>query len=211
MTERLDMMIDDLAAELAPQPAVRERDGRRAALAAALVTIALVIGLLGLRPQLVNGVADALVLVTTALFALLALAAGLSAIRMAQPAVGAPRGGALWLFVAMLLFPAIALVEHLVGRPADAQAQIGLMCLLNGVGASLFTAAVIVRHLRRGAPVLPEAAGLCTGLAAGAVGAVAITLECGGSSFAHLAFFHVGIVAAWALIGRLVLARLVRW
>ena len=206
-----DLFIDQLADTAKPVRPVRERHGRVAGLLAAAGTVAFVLGYYGVRPQLATGTVDAVTLVLIALFGLLAVAAGITAVRMAQPAVGSPPSGAPWLLGAVMIFPAIAVVEALIGHGESSQAFLGTTCLKLGSIASLLTAAVLVLHLRRGAPVLPEQAGLYAGVSAGAVGAMAFTLECGGSTFAHLSFWHVGIVAIWAVIGRTILPRLVRW
>ena len=206
-----DLLIDQLADSATPVRPVRERAGRLGALGAAIVTIVAVIGLYGLRPQLFGATGDSMTWVLLGLLALLALAAGSTAIRMAQPAVGASGGGAPWLLGAVLVFPGIALIETLAGRGDGTEPALGIECLSYGIAASLLTAVVLVTHLRRGAPVLPHRAGLLAGLAAGAVGSFAITLECAGTTFAHLAFWHVAIVVAWAAAGRTVLGRLLRW
>ncbi|WP_265563583.1 NrsF family protein [Sphingomicrobium arenosum] len=206
-----DYLIDQLSADAAPVRPLSLPLVRLALVATALGTILLTLAFWGPRPQLLTGTADAVTLLLAALLGLLAIAAGLAATRLARPAVGGVPGGGLWLFGAILLFPAIALVQQLLGHDEGAQSFLGIYCLASGLGMSLFTAAFLTLHLRRGAPVLPERAGLLAGIASGAVGALAITLECGGSTFAHLALWHVAIVAAWALVGRTLLARLIRW
>ncbi|MCM8557226.1 NrsF family protein [Sphingomicrobium sediminis] len=206
-----DNLIDQLADDAGPVRALTPREGQLLLAGAAALTLTIVIGIAGLRPQLTNGTADAISLVVTALFGLLSVAAGLSAVRLAQPQVGGAQGGAAWVFAAMLLFPAISVIEHGIGSPDSSLPELGMLCLGYGAAASLITAVALTAFLRKGAPVLPEKAGFMVGLAAGSVGAFAITLECGGSSFAHLAFWHVGIVAFWALVGRFGLAHLLRW
>ncbi len=86
-----------------------------------------------------------------------------------------------------------------------------MRCLQWGVLASFVSLGVLGWRLRKGAPVLPERAGLMAGIASGAVGSVAITLECNNSELLHLAIAHVGIVAIAATIGRFALPRIIRW
>ncbi|MCJ8190302.1 NrsF family protein [Sphingomicrobium aestuariivivum] len=208
---RTEDLLDRLSHEAAPVRPVSIGRARLGLALVALATVALVLALWSPRPQLMDGSADAMTLVLAALFALLAGAAGVTATRLARPAVGAAPGGGLWVFAAILVFPAIALVQQMLGHGDTDQVALGMSCLATGTAMSLFTALFLTLHLRRGAPVLPQRAGLVAGLSAGAVGALAITLECDGTTFAHLAFWHVAILAAWAAIGRFGIARLIRW
>ena len=78
---------------------------------------------------------------------------------------------------------------------------------LFGTATFLYLAA----WLKRGAPVQPDHAALLTGIAAGAVGAVAISLECPRDAIAHVGLWHIAPIAIGAIAGRLLLPRLLRW
>ncbi|MBW0144725.1 NrsF family protein [Sphingomicrobium clamense] len=205
-------LIDTLADDLEPTSILSLTRGRIAAASVALATTIGVVALYGIRPDLAAGRPAPLILVTAGLFLLTAIAAGWAATRLARPAVGsANQTGALWLFGAILILPAVSAIELALGHGVGINAEFGARCLTFGLIGSIFTASAITLFLRRGAPVLPEKAGLLTGLAAGSVGAFAVTLECSGTALAHLAIWHVGIVALWAAIGRWGVSRLLRW
>lgn len=209
MTMDSKMLIDHLAEEGAAVRPLSLTEGRGLAATAGFATVAAFVGAFGFRDDIVAGHPQALPLVVASLFGLLAVAAGWSATRMARPAVGGSQGGALWVFAAVLLLPAISLIELASGEHMDV--AFGLRCLFWGIGASVITAVAMTMWLRRGAPVMPEKTGLLAGLTAGSVGALALTLECNGSALSHLAIFHVGIVAVWAVVGRTLIARALRW
>lgn len=208
----MNSLIDSLSDDLQPVRPLSLTRGRALGLASALFTVVGFVSFYGLRPDLAAGRPAPLVLITAGLFALTAVAAGWAATRLARPAVGsANQTGAFWLFGAILVLPSVSAIEYALGHGVEMDVAFGMRCLGWGVAASVVTAVAMTAFLKRGAPVLPEKAGLLTGLAAGSVGALAITLECAGTALSHLAFWHVAIVALWALAGRLVLSRLLRW
>lgn len=208
----MNSLIDTLSDDLQPVRPLSLTRGRALGLAAALFTVVGFLSLYGLRPDLAAGRPAPLILIIAGLFGLTAVAAGWAATRLARPAVGSVnQTGALWLFGAILILPTVSAIEMALGHGVHMDTAFGLRCLSWGVGASVITAAALTGFLRRGAPVLPEKAGLFTGLAAGSVGALAITLECSGTALSHLAIWHVAIVAVWAVIGRWGLSRLLHW
>ena len=208
----MNSLIDSLSEDLKPVRPLSLTRGRVVALIAAVATCAALIIAFGFRPDIAAGRPSTLVLITAGLFALTAFAAGWAATRLARPAVGSiNQTGALWLFAAILILPAVSAIELLLGSGAAMDTELGMRCLGWGIASSIVTGAALTLFLKRGAPVLPEKAGLLTGLAAGSVGALAITLECSGSTLSHLAVWHVAVVAVWAVIGRWGLSRLLRW
>ncbi|MBB3764050.1 NrsF family protein [Sphingomicrobium lutaoense] len=204
-------LIDRLVEEHDATSPMTMAQGRLAAGVAALGSVIVILWLSGLRLDIAAGRPSPLVLLSAGLFGLGALASGWAATRLAQPAVGGSQGGALWMVGAIGLLPAISLIEYLLGNHAPTSTGAALRCLSFGLGASIVTFAVLGLRLRRGAPVLPERAGLFAGLSAGSVGAFAVTLECNYDGLAHLTLGHVAIVAAMALAGRYGLARWIRW
>ena len=204
-------LIDQLSEDMAPVKPLSVRSSRLMALGAAGITTAAVLLFLGVRVDIAAGAPSAVILLVAGLFALTAIASGLTATRLARPAVGGSQGGALWMAAAVGLLPAISLVEFLLGEAGPMSTEVALRCLVWGIAASVLTLGVLTWRLRQGAPVLPERAGLYAGLSAGAVGAFAITLECNNSQLLHLALSHVAIVAAMALAGRLLIPRIIRW
>ncbi|WP_265570337.1 DUF1109 domain-containing protein [Sphingomicrobium nitratireducens] len=204
-------LLDRLADDVRPVRPLSLGHGRILAGTAALATIATVLVVFGVRPDLADGNPASLTLLVAGLFALLAVAAGWSATRLARPAVGGPQGGAHWVLAATLLLPAVSIVEFVSGSAGTMDVAFGLRCFAWGLASGLFTGVVLTHWLRRGATVLPEKAGTLVGLTAGAVGALAITLECSGSGLAHLGLWHVASVIVAALLGRVLVTPILRW
>ncbi|WP_260482136.1 DUF1109 domain-containing protein [Sphingomicrobium flavum] len=206
-----DFLIDSLADSAEPVRPMSVGQSRLMLGGAALFTVVAVLVLFGPRVDLAQGTASPVILMIAGLFALAAVASGWAATRLAQPAVGGSQHGALWTVGAIALLPAISLIEFLLGNLAPAEPEGVINCLTYGTLSSLVTLAVLTWRLKKGAPVLPERAGLYAGLAAGAVGAFAITLECNFDGLAHMTLGHVGVVATMAMIGRFGISRLIRW
>lgn len=210
---KFDPLIDRLAGEAVP---VRPQSGRLGRLAFGLVASATVLAtglLLGFRSDLASFGPEPGIALSAGLMMLLALAAGLAAIRMAAPQVGAPASGAPWALAALSLLPIVALAGLAAGRiaPSAFAPAEGLGCLATGLLAGSATFAFLGFWLRRGAPVRPESAAWAAGLAAGAVGALSATLECPIDSLAHVGVWHVAAVPLAGVAARLVLPRLIRW
>lgn len=207
----LDDLMDELVGELRPVRPLSRGKGRALAAATALATCAAVLLLLGVRPDIAAGEPAPLVLLIAGLFMIVAAAATWAVTRAAQPAVGAVQGNIRWAVAALLLLPAVALISTVI-RPSLAPGldpAAGLSCLLTGLVSSLASAVTLTWWLRRGAPANPERAGWLIGLASGAIGGLAITLECPHDALTHLGFWHVAVAAA--VMGRAVIAPLIRW
>ncbi len=209
----LDVLIDDLAANAAPVRSQSTNFGRFLLAAVAAATLALVFLTYGFRADIMAAEPAPMQAVAVGLMALLAIAAGFSAVRMARPQVGAPASGAPWALAAMLLLPLIALAGILADpdRIAGLAVNQGVRCLMVGTVASLGSLAFLTLWLRRGAPVAPERAAWLTGLAAGAIGALGVTLECRDDALAHLGVWHVAVPLVTAGAARLLLPRFLRW
>lgn len=209
----LDQLMDDLAGEATPVRPLSSRAGRLELATIAAGTLAAIYALFGFRPD-VRALAPSLpVALSAGLMVLLAAAAGMGAIRMARPQVGAPSSGASWVLAAILILPAIAAIR-MVADPAEIaglDAHSGLRCLTVGMVAALGALAFLLVWLRRGAPVSPGPAAWLAGLSAGAVGALAVTLECPDEDFAHLAVWHVAVIVAVGGASSLLLPRFLRW
>lgn len=209
----LDHLIDELADDgraVRPLSTVRGR-GLLALVAAG--TLALVALGFGFRADVLAMRPAPMLAMAAGLMAILAAAAGLGALRMARPQVGAAPSPAPWLLAALLLLPLAALLE-LAGRPVLApglSVEAGLRCLLLGFAAGAAAAACLTAWLRRGAPVAPERAAWLVGLFAGAVGALAVSLECPMDALLHLGVWHVAAVPVWAVAARVALPPLLRW
>ena len=209
----LDTLIDDLAGMAAPVRRQSAGLGRLAMAAIAVATLALVYLIYGFRADVMTAQPTPMWSVAAGLMLILAVAAGTSAVRMARPQVGAPGSGAPWALAALLLLPAIALAGILEDpdRVAGLAIGPGLRCLTLGLVAALGTLAFLVAWLKRGAPVSPGRAAWLAGLAAGAVGALAVTLECPQDALAHVGVWHVGVPLVAGGIAWLLLPRFLRW
>ncbi len=209
----LDRLIDDLAAKAAPVQ--HHRSGPAVLMLAGLGALSLggLALLVGLRADVLAMRAPVPVMLAIGLLAILAAAAGGQAIRMARPQVGAPAAGVPWLTVAVGLLPLIALAALATDPTAAAGLDMdsGSRCLWVGMLSGVASLAFLGFWLRRGAPVAPERAAWLAGLAAGAVGAAAITVECGHDEIVHLGLWHVAVVAVLAFAGRAILPRFIRW
>jgi hypothetical protein len=86
-----------------------------------------------------------------------------------------------------------------------------LQCMaFSGLSGSA-TAVPMVLWLRRGAPTSPERAGWLTGVAAGGLGAFAYSLHCPFNDVVYIGLWYSLAVGLCAVLGRLVVPRLIRW
>ena len=207
-------LIAGLVQNLQPVRRLRRRVGLAAAGAAAITATAFVVLVLGARSDLAAGDPDPLFLVTSGLFAVLAMASTWAVLEMARPYVGNHRDGWIWAAAMAALLPASALLTFVIGWMHAEMTRLdsdGWNCLSIGMGLGLLTATALTFWLRRGAPVSPDRAGLLTGIAAGSTGIFAIALGCPHDDIAHIGVWHGGAVVISAVIGRLVIPRLIKW
>ena len=210
--------LDALSAELTPvQPLRSVRAALLLALCAGLCLAAVAAGL-GLRADLLAGQPSQMFLVRTGLLLPLALICTATALGFARPGIGVHDGftGRAWagaLAVAAML-PATALVTGTLAPQAAANAiwqPSGAQCLSVSLTAALLFGAIMVRHLRRGAPVSLERAGLLVGLAAGSLGVLVYSMHCPANSLHYIATWYGLAIALATLTGRLLVPRLIRW
>lgn len=202
-------LIDSLVADLTPVAPMRSGPAIARTTAAVIASVAVIALSLGLR-----GHVSALFLLSAGLFLVLGIAAALTLIAMARPQVGSDRTGWAWAAAMATLLPATTLVlglSHVPSAWAESDPRAGLLCLAMGLLAGLASAAVLIAWLRRGAPTSPEHAGWVTGIAAGSLGMFAFSLYCPDDSIYHIGLWHSASVIASALLGRLIVPRLIRW
>jgi len=87
----------------------------------------------------------------------------------------------------------------------------GLKCLTVSGIAALAIGSGLTLWLRQGAPTSPERAGWLTGLAAGALGAAAYNLHCPFNDIYYIGLWFTIPVLLSAIVGRLLVPRLIRW
>lgn len=213
MMREFDDLIDQLADDAVAVRPMRTGAARAMLVAVAATSILLVQWEMGMRQDVAAMSPQPMLAVSLGLFAILAIAAGTSAIRMARPQVGAAQSGAPWALAALLLLP-LAAVIALAANPAltsGLDPHQGMRCLTTGLIAGSGTLALLCLWLRTGAPVAVERSAWFAGLAAGAVGAIANSLECPVDAITHLGVWHVAEVLLGGLIGRIVLPPMLRW
>lgn len=206
-------LINSLVEELVPVAPMRSGPAIVRTVAAVLASVAVIALSLGLR-----GHVSALFLLSAGLILILGIAAALTLIAIARPQVRSDRTGwnSSWGGAAAMaaLLPATTLVlgvSHLPSALAESDPRAGMLCLAMGLLAGLASAAVLVAWLRRGAPTSPERAGWITGIAAGSLGMFAFSLYCPDDSIYHIGLWHSASVIVAALLGRLIVPRLIRW
>lgn len=207
-------LIAGLVQDLQPVRRMRRRNGVTAASAAVITAMACVLLVLGARPDLSAGTPNPLFLLTSGLFAVLAMASTWAVLEMARPYVGNHRDGWIWAATMAALLPASALLTFVIGWMHAETTRLdsdGLNCLSIGIGLGVLMAIALTLWLRRGAPVSPDRAGLLTGIAAGSTGIFAVALACPHDDIAHIGVWHGGAVVISAVIGRLVIPRLIKW
>jgi len=205
----LDDLVNDLE-PVRPFNMVRAIASVGAILAAAA---ALIILSKGMRADVMAGDPEPMFLIRAGLLLLLGGGCGWAVLSMASPAVG--KQGQSWkmALAAAALFPLAALVVAMTGRIEVAMSNMryGLDCMaFSGIGG-LATAIPMVLSLRRGAPTNPERAGWLTGVAAGGLGAFAYGLHCPFNDVVYIGVWYSLAVGVCALLGRLIVPRLIRW
>lgn len=213
------MKTDDLVAMLSTHSTRVETAavGRRFALAVgagSLGALALLQGSLGLRPDLLEALADPMLWVKLGYPALLLAVAFAPACRLARPG-GQPGRSARLALLPVAAIAVMAFVSLVVAAPAARGALIfgdtWADCIVN-VATLAIPAFVATLWVMRGlAPTRPVLAGGFCGLVAGATGACAYALHCPEMAAPFIAaWYSAGIaltVAAGALVGLAVL----RW
>lgn len=214
MNTSTDRLIESLADQLTPVRALRMREGLALTLVAGAVTIAVVLGWLGLRRELLAGEASAMFVIANGLILLLGLAAAATVVRMGSPQVGNRHEGWKWALAMAGLLPLAALVRlalHWQELPQITSGIQGPDCLFHALTLSVFTAAALTLWLRRGAPASPPLAGMLTGIAASALGTFAYGLACPVETIYHLGVWHSLPVLIGAVVGRFAITRAIGW
>jgi len=206
-------LIAELAADLEPVRQLKVVHGVVLVTLAAAATVLAVELVDGLWRGMLAGRAAPFFFITNGMLALLGAAATMAVIRMGSPHVGNTHDGARWSFAMLGLLPITAgLILLSQGSLAEVlHDKFGVECFVSGTAFGLISGGALTMWLRRGAPVSTESAGWYTGIAAGAIGALAFGLSCPIDSVGHLGFWHLAPVALSAVIGRLVIPSLVRW
>jgi hypothetical protein len=214
MARTSDALIAELVGGLEPVRPLRFGEGLAFALAAAAVSVGMVVGLFGLRPDLAAGSVNPMHLIATGLFLGLALAATVTVVVMSRPQVGSHHNGWHWAAAMAALLPVAGMIVG-ISRGGDMLSaesiRHGAECFAIGGAASALVFAMLVMWLRRGAPTAPGSAGLVAGVASGAFGIFAFSLYCADNNIVHIGLWHSAVVLAMAAVGRVLVPRLIRW
>jgi hypothetical protein len=174
----------------------------------ALAAITVVVSI-GARADVLAGNPHPMFLLRSGILLLLGGVCGTTLLAMASPGVGRHSSGWKIAVAAALLFPLAATIVAMNGEALPTAS--GLKCLGFSLLAGSATATPMVLWLRQGAPVSLERAGWLTGLTAGGLGAFAYGLHCPFNSLVYIGFWYSLAVGLGAVIGRLVVPRLIRW
>ena len=202
-------LVDDLEPVTALTP-------RRPLLMAAAITAAMlaVVALMsGVRADVMAGRPDPMFLIRSGMLLLLGGGTAHAVLGMASPAVGKPHMSWQMALAAAFLFPLAALIVALTGDMGNAMAEmysVGQCLMFSAIGA-FATAIPMILHLRRGAPTSPARAGWLVGIASGGLGAFAYNLHCPFNSIVYIGLWYTLAVGICAVLGRLVVPRLIRW
>ena len=214
MPNRPEALIDMLVADLKPVAPLTQSGGMARAGLAALAAIGIAVFGIGIRRDLAVGQLDPVFLLSSGLFLLLACASAWSVIQMSRPHVGNHQTGWAWAMAMAALLPVSGLLTWIVSLARGATLTIdgeGWKCLVMGTALGALMAVLLTLWLRRGAPTLPERAGLLTGIAAGSSGIFAFAIHCPHNDIAHISLWHGLAVVVSAVLGRWLVPFAIRW
>jgi hypothetical protein len=208
-----DDLIETLARRIEPAPPAKKRARFAiAALAGLGIGAVLLVGALGVRPDI--GTALVPVLMKAGFSAAFALAALVLSVRLAAPGRGA--GRTFGLIGALFAIAALVAAAALLAAPAGERMSawtggrfpwcLVLIPLLGAPAAAALT--WIMRDL---APTRLAPAGAAIGAAAGGIGAMAYALYCPVDHVAFVATWYALAIALSAAIGALVISRFIKW
>lgn len=210
---KMQSIIDVLVDDLSPRRPLRMVHGFAAMGGATVLAMIALVLALGLRADIMSGSVSPMFFLRQGALLLLGLATGITAVRMARPAVGQESSGWKWALGGALLFPATAIVMALRSPDGLAVLQFnaGMDCLIFGSLSAMLVSGVITMWLQRGAPTALERAGWLTGIAGGSLGAFAYGIHCPVNNIYYIGLWYTLVVASCAVVGRLLVPRLIRW
>ncbi len=205
--------IDDLVDDLEPVRPLSAKGGLAIAAAITLTAIAAVVMRSGMREDLLAGHPSEMFLLRAGILLLLGVATAYSVLTMASPGVGKHGNGWKIALTAAALFPLSAMIVAMTGNvgPALTAMRFGLQCMTMSFIGAMATAIPMVLWLRKGAPTNPDRAGWLTGVASGGLGAFAYNFHCPFESIVYIGLWYTLAVGVCAVVGRLVVPRLIRW
>jgi hypothetical protein len=206
--------LDRLADDLEP---VRPIDHKRAIVGLtgfALLGLVAVGTILGSRADILAGQPGAVFIFRTLMLLALGSITAAATLALARPGVG--RASRAWMGALAMaaLVPVTALILA-VADPASAFQAVwwpsAALCLGVSLTAATGFGAILVLHLRRGAPVSPARAGTLVGLASGSLGVLVYSLHCPANSVIYIGLWYGLAILASTLVARQIVPRLIRW
>jgi hypothetical protein len=214
VTTPIENLIDGLADRLVPvPPRSLERRLLRSVAIGGIVILALIIALIGLRPDLRSATSDSdfwIKLIFTGTIAAIAL---IGARRLARPEVsGITLTG---LTVPVGILGLLAMFELGTTAPVQRNALIfgesWRECPLLIAALALPLLAILLRLFAGFAPQRPRLTGAVVGLAAGATTAMLYSLHCPETAMTFLLLWYSAGIATVAVIGAMLGPRILRW
>ena len=213
MNGSANSLIEGLVEELEPVRTLKPKSGLAIVGGLTLLAGLIVATALGVRDDLMTGMADAMFFLRSGVLLMLGIATAITAVNMARPGVGKLSRGWIWALITAALFPLTAAIMSAIAMPPveALRPTEGLKCLTVSGIAALAIGSGLTLWLRQGAPTSPERAGWLVGLAAGALGAAAYNLHCPFNDIYYIGLWFTIPVLLSAIVGRLLVPRLIRW
>lgn len=209
-TSPIDRLVDDLK----PVRRVRPADALTLVVAAVGIAVAVVYMRFDFRPDVLSGHPHPIVMIRSGMLLLLGFAALSAVIAAARPGVGQVSNGWRWALAAAALFPLTSAALSVINGsfPADViTSKNGPWCLGISTASGLMIGGLMTLWLRRGAPTAPNRTGWLVGLASGSFGTFAYNLHCPSDTVYYIGLWYSLAVGISALLGRLIVPRLIRW
>jgi hypothetical protein len=206
-------LIKGLVEELEPVRTLKPQSGLAIVGGLTLFAAIAVVALLGVRNDLMMGMADEIFFLRSGVLLMLGIATAITAVNMARPGVGKLSRGWIWAAITAALFPVTAAIMSAINMPPVEvlRPMEGLKCLAVSSIAALAIGSGLTLWLRQGAPTSPERAGWLVGIASGALGAAAYNIYCPFNDIYYIGLWFTIPVMVSALIGRLAVPHLIRW
>jgi hypothetical protein len=210
----MSSLIDDLT----PVRVVQRRDSLLLIAVATFVASVVVAMTYGMRADIIAGNPHPIVIIRASLLLLLGLATTLAVAAAARPSVGKPQNGWMWALAAAAVLPFAALCKFIYlyasGQPLNLfmlDFEFGPRCLFISTLSALWIGSLMAWWLRRGAPIALNRAGWLVGIAAGSFGTFSFNVYCNSVSIFYIGLWYSLAVTICAIVGRLIVPRLIRW
>lgn len=207
-------LLDRLAGDLQPVRRIDPKSGWLIAAVGTAVAVAVVAAEFGLRDDVMAGEPLGIVMLRAGALLLLGFAALAAVVDSARPRVGRrSSSGWKWALAGAAMFPVVALMVTMSkGMPMDdIMSESAPYCLGISFFSALAIGGAVTAWLRRGAVTVLERTGWLTGLAAGAFGTFAYSLHCPSATITYIGLWYTLAIMLCAVVGRVLVPRVLRW